>query len=230
MKARLLAGALAGVLGATACSQGEGPLESSPQGLRVASPASTSPDLAASRATDVSAEAAAAVDVQDFSFLPDPVVVRQGESVTWSFHGPRTHTASDKTGLGLFHSDSRDAGQSYAFDFQAAGKYQYRCRLHSTMVGQVLVPIKVFPKIGAVDDGYTVKWAAAAPSPGFVSDVQILRPAGAGYVDWRTGQTALKATFVPDEGPGVYSFRARLRSTANGEASSYSPVRKLTAS
>jgi hypothetical protein len=40
--------------------------------------------------------------------------------------------------------------------------------------------------------------------------------------------TTTSASFVPGAGPGTYSFRARLRNTANGAASEYSTARSIT--
>jgi hypothetical protein len=60
--------------------------------------------------------------------------------------------------------------------------------------------------------------------------VQLRRPGSTVFVNWRTGQTARSATFVPDAGVGTYTFRARLRKPAVGRASGYSPNRSITVS
>jgi ELWxxDGT repeat protein len=47
------------------------------------------------------------------------------------------------------------------------------------------------------------------------------------YLDWRTNQTAIQSTFVPDAGTGKYSFRARYRIVSSGAASRYSPAASI---
>jgi hypothetical protein len=55
-----------------------------------------------------------------------------------------------------------------------------------------------------------------------VFDVQVKRPGAASYTNWMPATTATTARFLPDAGPGGYSFRARLRDTTTGAASGYS--------
>jgi len=43
----------------------------------------------------------------------------------------------------------------------------------------------------------------------------------------RLTQSIRSATFMPDAGPGAYSFRARMRSTITGKAAGYSPAASI---
>jgi hypothetical protein len=163
----------------------------------------------------------AGVTASDFEFTPRLVTVDQGSGVEWTFEGPSNCTVTDTSGMGLFDSGPMVAGSTYRFFFIAAGGYPYECTGHPEMRGVVTVPIDAVPRSGDVDTKFTIRWAANFPAFGYVYDVQIRRP-GSGWVDWMNGQTAGRATFVPDAGPGTYRFRARLRNSANGAASNWS--------
>ncbi len=163
------------------------------------------------------------VSVTDGGFLPQSSQLVQGQSVDWSVDpgAALLHQIADATGMGLFASDVLSAGDSYAFQFVAAGSYSYRDGLHPTLTGKVQVPMVVDPATGTTTTVFTVTWAYADPPAGYAVDVQIQRP-GAGWKNWRKGQAGTSTTFVPDAGSGTYAFRARLRSLGNGAASDYS--------
>ena len=164
----------------------------------------------------------AVVNVADFTFSPAVVKPKQGGAVLWAFTGPSDHTATDNSGMGLFDSGTKSAGSSYVFQFQAAGSYPVVCTIHPQMTATVKVPTTVVPSSGPLATVFTVTWSAAFAPVGYVFDVQISRPNGSGFVDWKTNQTVKFATFTADAGVGAYQFQARLRNTNNGFASGYS--------
>jgi plastocyanin len=172
----------------------------------------------------------ALVDVADYTFDPNESKISQAGTVDWHFHGPSNHTATDNSGMKLWDSGSRGEGQTFAFVFTAAGIYRYRCDIHHFMQGKVKVPVKVKPTSGGTSTTFTVTWASAAPAADYVFDVQIRRPGSASFVDFLTGVTSRSATFVPDTGTGIYSFRSRLRNTAKAKSSNYSAPKKITVS
>jgi plastocyanin len=166
-----------------------------------------------------------AVTVKDFAFAPKAVPSTQGVAVSWSFTGPSNHTATDRSGMGLFGSGSRAPGAAWPFTFVAAGIYPYRCTVHPTkMQGSVKVPVELSDTGGPRAATFTVTWGAAALPSGYVADVQVKRPGATRYVMWKKGVTSRSASFTPDAGAGSYLFRARLRKPANGTHSTYSPV------
>jgi plastocyanin len=163
------------------------------------------------------------VSVADFAFTPQRTTAAQGDTVEWRFAGPSTHTATDLTGMGLFDSGHKAPGTVFDFVFAAAGSYPYECTIHPSMQGQVVVPLRVSPRMGGVTTMFTVTWATVVPT-GSVADVRIRRLGSTAFVAWKTGQTLASATFVPDAGPGTYSFKARLRNPAAAKASAFSPA------
>lgn len=171
------------------------------------------------------------VSVSDTEFTPKRADVPQGGTVQWNFLASNTskHTATDKSGMALFDSGLRDPGETYSFTFIAAGMYQYTSTPDGAMNGTVEVPVTVSPSSGGVSTSFTVTWASEAAPAGFVYDVQIRRP-GDAWVNWRTGVTFSEDTFTPDGGTGTYQFRARLRKTADGTASKYSPASAVSVS
>jgi plastocyanin len=171
-----------------------------------------------------------AVLVLDSGFSPKTATIGQGSIVTWSLPSSDTqfHNVTDSSGMGLFGSGNMPPGSTYAFTFVGAGSYAISDTV-SARKSTIAIPPLASPATGGTGTTFNITWASAAPPAGYVFDVQIRRP-GAGWGTWMLGQTALSASFTPDAGTGVYSFRARLRNSGNGAASQYSPAASITVS
>jgi plastocyanin len=71
------------------------------------------------------------------SFVPNPVTVTMGSTVTWTNNDTIGHnTISDS---GVWTSPLIPAGGTFAFTFQSKGTFPYKCTLHQGMVGTVVV-------------------------------------------------------------------------------------------
>jgi plastocyanin len=170
----------------------------------------------------------AAVDVLDSGFSPQTSTVDQNGVVTFTIDPADTesHSVTDASGMGLFDSGLLAPGSSYNLTLPAAGTYP----IVDSATGNtatVIVPIQVEPDSGPLTTPFNVQWAAAKPPPGYAYDVEISRP-GQPFVPWQTGVTTHSAAFVPDAGSGQYKFQARLRNTANGNTSGWSPWVSVT--
>jgi plastocyanin len=167
--------------------------------------------------------------VTESGFSPSTVSGTTGATVAWSFSSANTatHSVTDNSGMGLYDSGLRLPGSSYTFIFVGAGTYSV-IDMGNSSKGSVKVPLTLNPLTGHTSTTFTVTWASASPPAGYVFDVQIRRPGSSTYEDWKTNQTATSATFLPDSGTGRYYFQGRLRNTANGQASGYSPKQFIT--
>jgi plastocyanin len=85
--------------------------------------------------TTTSAAAPASVAIADFSFAPQELTVRKGTTVTWVNDDPFGHSVA---GDG-FSSGPLDSGATFAFTFDAPGRYTYVCGVHPQMTGTVIV-------------------------------------------------------------------------------------------
>jgi len=158
----------------------------------------------------------------DGGFAPVSRQAKRGFAVQWTFLGPRTHTVTDRSGMGLFDSGVKSIVSYFTVAFTAAGSYPYGDTLDPALTGTIEVPIRISPRSGDPRTDFTVIWASAPLRTGFVEDIQIKRPGSPAFVDWMTGQTGRSAPFTADAGPGTYSFRARLRKSADDSHSGYS--------
>jgi len=132
-----------------------------------------------------------------------------------------THDIKDGTGLDLYDSGSRTPPASYSYSFWAAGTYPVADGVTgSTMTLQV--PTLADPKTGSISTKFTITWASQKPGSHEVFDVQIRRPGSTQWTDWKTNYLQTGASFTPDAGTGIYSFRSRLRNTQTGAATGYS--------
>jgi plastocyanin len=77
------------------------------------------------------------VEIVDFVYEPDPVVVQIGGKVTWinQDSAPHTATADD----GSFDTGTLEQGKLKSETFKQAGTYTYFCEVHPTMHGTVEV-------------------------------------------------------------------------------------------
>jgi len=182
------------------------------------------------RAPPAPTSVSAYVSVLDSSFGTPVGTLVQGKGVEWLFTGSNNHTVTDSSGMGLFDSGTKAPGATYLFAFVAAGIYNYKDTLHPTMTGTLRIPLTVSPLSGGLSTRFAITSASGAGPPGYVFDVQIQRPGSSTWVNLLSNQTALSATFIPDGGVGTYSFRSRIRNTANAMSSWYSMTVAITVS
>jgi plastocyanin len=77
------------------------------------------------------------VTMVDFGFDPKQTTVKVGQTVTWTNDGQTEHTVKGK---GFFSSKALAHGQKFSHRFTQAGRFNYLCTLHPTlMVGTVVV-------------------------------------------------------------------------------------------
>ena len=97
------------------------------------------PAAASAPASDTEAMAdATMVDIKNFTYLPDPVEIAVGETVTWtnSDAAPHTATAQDRE---VLQSGTLNLGESYSQTFDQPGTFDYFCEFHAQMKGTVVV-------------------------------------------------------------------------------------------
>ena len=78
-----------------------------------------------------------AVKIDNFTFNPQQITVRAGETVVWTNHDDIPHTVTSTTMA--FRSKALDTDDKFSFTFAAPGKYDYFCSLHPTMTGSIVV-------------------------------------------------------------------------------------------
>jgi plastocyanin len=75
------------------------------------------------------------VTIKNFSFSPSPLNIKVGTTVVWLNQDPVLHHIKSDT----FESGDLSQGQSFQFTFNAAGTYDYICKIHTTMKGKIIV-------------------------------------------------------------------------------------------
>jgi plastocyanin len=78
------------------------------------------------------------IDIRDFAFEPRTVGVGAGMTVRWTNRDDVPHNV---TMLNRQPGSSGLLGQgaSHAFTFRTAGRFTYRCAVHPTMLGEIVV-------------------------------------------------------------------------------------------
>ena len=88
-------------------------------------------------ALTASAQAAdVAVKISNFTFTPQQVTVKAGDTVTWTNEDDIPHTVTSKTML--FRSKALDSDDKFSFSF-AKPASRYFCSLHPMMTGTIVV-------------------------------------------------------------------------------------------
>jgi len=125
-------------LGLVACGSGGSDSSSSEAETAPAGQESGSAEATESEPAP-SGEAAKAEKVQivEFSYEPDPVVVQVGGKVTWQNQDSAPHTATADDGS--FDTGTIEQGKLGSATFKEAGTYTYFCEIHPTMHGTVEV-------------------------------------------------------------------------------------------
>ena len=123
-KILIATGLAASLLAAAACSS------------NTTASTTTSPSSPATTTTSASIVLNASL-LTSTAFAPNPVIVKQGTSVTWTNNDSIAHTSSSNTGL--WSSGTIAPGASFAFTFNQTGTFPYHCTIHPGMVGTVTV-------------------------------------------------------------------------------------------
>jgi plastocyanin len=81
---------------------------------------------------------AAQVKIDNFTFEPQTITVKQGTTVQWTNRDdiPHTVVSDDKT---TFKSKPLDTDDKFSYTFTKAGTYSYFCSLHPKMTAKVVV-------------------------------------------------------------------------------------------
>lgn len=84
------------------------------------------------------AQQPATVEMRDFSFSPRDMVVTTGSAVRWVNLDEAPHQIAMAGGR-PGSSGLIDPGKEYEFTFREAGQFTYRCAVHPTMLGVIVV-------------------------------------------------------------------------------------------
>lgn len=144
----LLAAALVALsLGLGACgssgSDSSSEAETAPAGQESAESTESETGSEAGKSTESepapSGEAAKSEKVQivEFSYGPEPVVVQVGGKVTWQNEDTAPHTATADDGS--FDTGTIEKGKLGSATFKEPGTFTYHCEIHPTMHGTVEV-------------------------------------------------------------------------------------------
>ncbi len=75
------------------------------------------------------------VTIENFAFSPSTLTIKAGTKVKWVNQDSVAHTVKSDT----FASDTLQTGESYTFQFDQTGTYDYFCSLHPAMKGKIIV-------------------------------------------------------------------------------------------
>ncbi|MFN4218479.1 MAG: cupredoxin domain-containing protein [Candidatus Bipolaricaulia bacterium] len=82
------------------------------------------------------------VSIVDFAFTPKTITVPVGTTVRWTNNGSAPHTVTSTSSPRAFDSGTLNSGDSFEFTFKTAGQFPYRCSIHPSMTGTVIVEQK----------------------------------------------------------------------------------------
>ena len=78
-----------------------------------------------------------AVKIAEFAFAPSALEVKVGTKVTFTNEDSYEHTATADDGS--FDSGKLAEGKTFDFTFDEPGTYAYKCSIHNSMTGTVVV-------------------------------------------------------------------------------------------
>lgn len=80
------------------------------------------------------------VKIANFSFSPETIKVKVGDTVTWTNEDAARHdVVADEESMDAPASELLAKGESYSFTFKKAGTYAYHCTPHPYMKAKVIV-------------------------------------------------------------------------------------------
>jgi amicyanin len=104
----------------------------------IATTTTTAQTTATTTPTTTATITVAAIKIKDYSFIPTPITVKTGTTVTWTNEDSTDHTVASDSGTEI-NSPSLSQGQSYSHTFNTAGTYTYHCGVHPIMKATIIV-------------------------------------------------------------------------------------------
>ncbi len=77
------------------------------------------------------------VNISDFAFSPANLTIKAGDTVKWTNRGDAAHTADDKGSE--WKTGTIKRGNSGKVTFDTAGNFNYFCKFHPAMKGEISV-------------------------------------------------------------------------------------------
>jgi plastocyanin len=81
----------------------------------------------------------APVDIVNFAFAPQKVVVKPGTKVTWTNQDTTIHDIKDTSPLANPQGKEMSKGDTFSITYAQPGSYSYICGIHQYMMGTVEV-------------------------------------------------------------------------------------------
>lgn len=94
-------------------------------------------NVVAEKSTVVTEQKDQIIAIKDFSFSPETLTVRVGTTVTWQNSDSVAHSAVADDGT--FDTKLLAPGEKGSYTFTKAGTYTYKCGVHPSMTGEIVV-------------------------------------------------------------------------------------------
>lgn len=104
-------------------------------GAKTTTPISTPTSQPAATNTTTPTTTTSNVTIKSFAFTPATLTVKVGTTVTWTNQDSAPHDVK----VNNFTSPSLKTGESFNYQFNTAGTYDYICGIHPAMTGQIIV-------------------------------------------------------------------------------------------
>ena len=79
-----------------------------------------------------------AVDISDFAFNPQELIIQKSATIVWTNKDSARHTVTSDSGSEL-GSKILSTGGSYSHTFSQTGTFEYHCDIHKGMKGKIIV-------------------------------------------------------------------------------------------
>ena len=77
--------------------------------------------------------------ISGFAFSPASISIAAGSTVTWTNNDGFSHTVTSTAGSPAFNSGAMGNGAVFSVTFSTVGTWNYRCGIHTTMLGTIVV-------------------------------------------------------------------------------------------
>ena len=93
-------------------------------------------DKSSNPVADDDSSTANAISIANGAFNPSTLTISIGETATWTLtNGTHTVVSDD----GSWQSGSLSTGGTFTHQFDTAGQFGYKCGIHSSMTGTIIV-------------------------------------------------------------------------------------------